>query len=373
MLLLDAVRVARNYDRSVPRVYCIVTEDERGDWNVKVTKDRVVDPIEVCLCETMRTSPPSRWGEVYAGATERAGSVADGARVHARGVEFWRVYYGVPDMSVADLLAAHTADTPRWDPQLVIASRRTQDGALEYRTRVRATVCRAIDGLEAYLRKNGLRLDARLVRSAFSLVRRTVDAVLVAKRGSPLGGAMYPTYVLDKTMADGPLARTVRAAAARARGAGEHLLEHNTRVLVVKHIEDDGRELEALLAHEIAHAITVPIWQPNNNHPPAFVEFETLTSRALAGSLVSQVPDRRTDARRTDARRTEEKRTDARRTEEKRTEEKRTEEKRTDARRTEEKKKDALTRAAGPSAPSPPRSKPPRVSSSLRAGTRRSR
>jgi hypothetical protein len=366
MLLLDAVRVARNYDRAVPRVYCIVTKDAHGEWSVKVTKDRVVDPIEVCLCETMRTSPPTRWGEVYAGATERAGSVADGARVHARGVEFWRVYYGVPDMSVADLLAAHTADTPRWDPQLVIASRRTQEAALEYRTRVRATVCRAIDGLETYLRKTGHRLDARLVHSAFSLVRRTVDAVLVAKRGGPLSGAMYPTYVLETTMADGPLARTVRSAAARARGAGEHLLEHNTRVLVVKHIEDDEGKLEALLAHEIAHAITVPIWQPNNNHPPAFVEFETLTSHALAGTLVSHGPDK-TDARKTDVRRTDAK------NEAKNNEAKKTDVRRTDAKneaKNEAKKKDGLT--AGPSAPSLPRSKPPRVSSSLRAGTRRS-
>ena len=370
MLLLDAVRVARNYDRAVPRVYCIVTKDAHGEWSVKVTKDRVVDPIEVCLCETMRTSPPTRWGEVYAGATERAGSVTDGARVHARGVEFWRVYYGVPDMSVTDLLVAHTADTPRWDPRLVIASRRTQEAALEYRTRVRATVCRAIDGLEAYLRKNGHRLDARLVHSAFSLVRRTVDAVLVAKRGGPLSGAMYPMYVLETTMADGPLERTVLSAAARARDAGEHLLEHNTRVLVVKHIEDDEGTLEALLAHEIAHAITVPIWQPNNNHPPAFVEFETLTSRALAGTLVSHKTDvRRTDVRRTDVRRTdaknEAKKTDVRRTEAK------NEIKKTDVRRTEIKKKDALT--AGPSAPSLPRSKPQRVSSSRRAGTHRSR
>jgi hypothetical protein len=177
-----------------------------------------------------------------------------------------------------------------------------------------------------------------------------VDAVLVAKRGGPLSGAMYPTYVLETTMADGPLARTVRSAAARARGAGEHLLEHNTRVLVVKHIEDDERKLEALLAHEIAHAITVPIWQPNNNHPPAFVEFETLTSHALAGTLVSH----KTDAKKTDAK-NEAKKTDVRRTDAK----------------NEAKKKAALT--AGPSAPSLPRSKPPRVSSSLRAGTRRSR
>jgi predicted SprT family Zn-dependent metalloprotease len=157
--------------------------------------------------------------------------------------------------------------------------------------------------------------------------------------------------VLETTMADGPLERTVLSAAARARDAGEHLLEHNTRVLVVKHIEDDERELEALLAHEIAHAITVPIWQPNNNHPPAFVEFETLTSHALAGTLVSH----KTDARRTDAK----------------NEAKNNEAKKTDVRRTEAKKKEALT--AGPSAPSLPRSKPPRVSSSLRAGTRRSR
>jgi hypothetical protein len=165
---------------------------------------------------------------------------------------------------------------------------------------------------------------------------------------------MYPTYVLETTMADGPLARTVRSAAARARGAGEHLLEHNTRVLVVKHIEDDERKLEALLAHEIAHAISVPIWQPNNNHPPAFVEFETLTSHALAGTLVSDESNK-TDARRTDAK----------------NEAKNNESKKTDVRKTEAKKKDRLT--AGPSAPSLPRSKPPRVSSSLRAGTRLSR
>ena len=233
------------------------------------------------------------WGEVYAEATRRAGLVADGAKVHARGVEFWRVYYGVPDMSVAELLAAHKADTPRWDPALVVASDRTQDRALEYRTRVRSIVCRAIDALETYLRKNGLALDARLVRSAFRLVRKSVAAVLVTRRGSPLSGALYPTYALDETHVPVPLKRTVRVAASRARAAGENLLRANTRVLVVKHIEDDEPALEALLAHEIAHAITVPIWQPNNNHPPAFVEFETLTSQALSGTLGGATSERK--------------------------------------------------------------------------------
>jgi len=312
MLVLDAVRVARNYDRSVPRVYCSVTHTEDGAWSVRVTNayggeadrgergrvsgsgraDRgtvsgVVDPIEVCLCDKMRTSPPNRWGEVYAEATRRAGSFANGAKVHARGVEFWRVYYGVPDMSVAEMLEAHEADKPRWDPALVIAPKRTQKLALEYRERVRSIVCDAIDALYKYLRKNKLKLDASLVRSAFSLVRNSVDAVLVTKPGSPLSGAMYPAFVLDEKHVPDPLKRTVRLAASRARDSGENMLgenKNNARVLVVKDIEDKSA-LEALLAHEIAHAITVPIWQPNNNHPPAFVEFETLTARALNGSL----------------------------------------------------------------------------------------
>jgi hypothetical protein len=233
----------------------------------------------------MRTSPPRMWGEVYAEATRRAGPFAKGAKVHARGVEFWRVYYGVPDMSVAELLVAHKADTPRWDPKLVIASGSKQEMARKYRLHVQSIVRNAIDALETYLRKNGLALDASLVRSAFKLVRKSVDAVLVTKSGAPLGGAMYPTYVLAEELVPMPLRRTVRAAASSARAAGENLLRANTRVLVVKHIENDEQALEALLAHEIAHAITVPIWQPDNNHPPAFVEFETLTARALNGSL----------------------------------------------------------------------------------------
>jgi hypothetical protein len=285
MLILDAVRVARNYDRSVPRVYCFVTQSDDGAWHVRVTSGRVVDPIEVCLCDEMRTSPPSLWGKVYDEATRRAGSVANGAKVHARGVEFWRVYYGVPDMSVAELLAAHEAHKSQWDPVSVIAPEQTQNRALEYRKRVREIVCRAIDALEKYLRKNGLKLDASLVNSAFRLVRKSVDAVLVTKSGSPLSGAMYPAFVLDKNHVPEPLKRTVSVAATRARDAGEHLLKHNTRVLVVKKIENDERALEALLAHELAHAITVPIWQPNNNHPPAFVDFEILTADALKGKL----------------------------------------------------------------------------------------
>ena len=151
-----------------------------------------------------------------------------------------------------------------------------------------------------------LPFDAELVRSAFRLVRESGRAVLVARDDSPLHGAMYPTHALPRHMLpDSENARGPR------RNATKNGVLDNARVLVVREILSDP-ELDALLAHELAHAITMPVWQTENNRPPAFTEFETVTANALIS-------------------------------------------------------------ARKRSAPSPPRSAPRRASSSLRAGTRRSR
>jgi hypothetical protein len=64
----------------------------------------------------------------------------------------------------------------------------------------------------------------------------------------------------------------------------------NARVLVVAEL--DAPKLATLLAHEIAHAITLPVWQPENNHPPAFLELETLAGRALALTGARRAPSR---------------------------------------------------------------------------------
>ena len=318
--LLCAVRVARSYDRSVPRVFCRVRRVQSfglddASWSVKATRSRVVDPIELCMCETMRMHPPDQWGHVYEKAILACEQkLHTGVKFVARGVEFWRVYYGVPNQSVIDLRESHDRARKQWDPSAVIAAQSEQIKKIAYRTRVRAIVLGAVNELERSLRNAGCNLDADLVHSAFSLVHRSVDAVLVTSGPrSPLRGALYPTYAVPAELIKGNIEGDIRAANARAES---ETLSDNTRVLVVQELNDD-KDLYALLAHEIAHAITIPVWQTDNNHPPAFVEFEGVVWEALSASLKKGLD--------------------------------------------------------GLEAPSPPRSKRPPVSSSRRAGTRRSR
>jgi hypothetical protein len=146
---------------------------------------------------------------------------------------------------------------------------------------VRDIVLGAVSQLERSLREARCKLDAELVHSAFSLVRRSVDAVLVTGPRSPLRGALYPTYAVPAKLIQGDIEADIQAANARAES---ETLSDNTRVLVVQELNDE-KELYALLAHEIAHAITIPVWQTDNNHPPAFVEFEVVVWEALSASL----------------------------------------------------------------------------------------
>ena len=314
--LVNAVRAARSYDTSVPRRYCFVERCKDGDrWHVTVvtTTTRVLDPIELNFaCDRMRRLLPAEWDEAYASAERSAQEQHKRRRLehdvvlNARGVEFWRAYYGVPNAPIADLLAAHDrARRAHWDPKRVVASDLVQREKRAYRRHVRAIVLRAVDIIERELDDAGFAFDAELVRSAFRLVRESDRAVLVARDDSPLLGAMYPTHALPRHMLpDSENARGPR------RNATKNGVLDNARVLVVREISS-GPELEALLAHELAHAITLPVWQTDNNHPPAFTEFETVTASALIS-------------------------------------------------------------ARKRSAPSPPRSEPRRASSSRRAGTRRS-
>lgn len=284
--LVSAVRAARSYDTSVPRRYCLVERCKDGErWHVTVVTSatRVLDPIELNFaCDRMRRLPPTEWDESYASA-ERSAQEQHKRRglehdviLNARGVEFWRAYYGVPNAPIAELLAAHDrARRAHWDPTRVVASDTVQREKRAYRRRVREIVLRAVDIIERELDAAGFAFDAELVRSAFRLVRESGLAVLVARDDSPLHGAMYPTHALPRHMLpDSENARGPR------RNATKNGVLDNARVLVVREILSDP-ELDALLAHELAHAITMPVWQTDNNHPPAFTEFETVTANAL--------------------------------------------------------------------------------------------
>jgi hypothetical protein len=281
------VRVARSYDTQSPRAWCTVRKC--GDhWHVVPrAKGPVVDPIELeGACDAMRALPPSEWDAAYAEAVEASEAVdaaeaARGARGRSlvpRGVGFWRVYYGAPLVSTDSLVAEHNAASQSWAPMKVIAPRAEQRAHAEYRRLVADTTHRAVSWLVRYLRRRGRAFDAALLASAFALLGRTDDAVLVARVGAPLRGALYPLH----TLVDGQGRLTLQDKWKTRKMAASDLdhVRKNARVLVVAEL--DAPKLATLLAHEIAHAITLPVWQPENNHPPAFLELETLAGRALA-------------------------------------------------------------------------------------------
>jgi hypothetical protein len=287
------VRVARSYDTQTPRRWCSV--ETCGDhWHVVPRDGRgpFFDPIELNgACDAMRALPPSAWDAAYAAAVRVRAVRAvravkappDASAVIPRGVEFWRVYYGVPNVETETLVSNHNKASRAWAPKSVIAPRSEQRELAAYRRGVRAAVCAAVRWLIESLRGAGRAFDAALTAAAFDLIRRTDDAVLVAKRGSPLRGALYPVHaLLDRRGMFGVREKwTTRTMKAEDL---DHL-RGNARVLVVAELGPG--DLAALLAHEIAHAITLPVWQPANNHPPAFVELESLAARALASTSVT--------------------------------------------------------------------------------------
>jgi hypothetical protein len=167
----------------------------------------------------------------------------------ARGIVFWRVYFGAPDITARRVLAEHMAKKDLW------ALERT--GAIPGRSSYAAHVRRLTVDLAAeyarWLHRQGRTFDAGRIEAAFPKKGRAHELpVYLLPHDSHLDGALYPRH---STRDEPPTTAD---------------LDDNRRVIAVKHFARDS-ELLALLAHEIAHALFPPVWQ-RENHPPAFAD-----------------------------------------------------------------------------------------------------
>jgi hypothetical protein len=260
------------------------------EWRAGVVKSRrrwvvvcVDAPVfdEQRVVDEMRRHPYDEWDEAYARLVRKypptamfttGGLVAlgEGKRTVARGVPFWRTYYGAPALSNRQLIKEHFAARASWSLERTGA--RVERSA--YARRVGELTAAIAEAYARWLKRRGRAYDAERVRAAFVEMR-----VLVLPDDAHLDGALYPLHaVLDVKPAED--------------------LRDNRRCIAVKKLDDEG--LRALLAHEVAHALFPPVWQ-RENHPPAFADAET-ELRAIVAKLHVPAPERRPRARRADGR-----------------------------------------------------------------------
>ena len=287
-----AVRAACTYEW-----HAAVIPHGRGEWALVRVRDAFRDDQRVI--DGMRGVSYSRWGSAYErllakypptarftsrgvvaeppeprdakgakgakGAEAKRGSSGPGSSGPpsrasrnrlpvARGILFWRVYYGAPDLSARLLLAEHMAKKDMWALEstgAVLAGR-------SYAAHVRKMTLGLAAEYAEFLRDEGRAFEAGRIEAAFP---KKLPVYLLPP-DSHLDCALYPRHSTrdePPTVAD---------------------LDDNERVIAVKHIPRDA-ELLGLLAHEIAHALFPPVWQ-RENHPPAFADANQ-ELRALAG------------------------------------------------------------------------------------------
>jgi hypothetical protein len=241
-----------------------------GEWVVVCVDVPVFDDQRVL--DEMRRHPYDEWDEAYARLVRKypptarfttSGLVAsgEGAPRVARGVPFWRAYYGAPALSNRQLIKEHFAAREHWS----IERTRAVDETSAYARRVGALTAAIAEAYARWLKRRGRVLDAERTRAAFAEMR-----VLVLPDDAHLDGALYPLH-----------------AVLGVRPAED--LRDNRRCIAVKRLDDAA--LRALLAHEVAHAQFPPVWQ-RENHPPAFSDAET-ELRAIVGKLHVAPPERR--------------------------------------------------------------------------------
>ena len=246
------------------------------EWRAGVVTRRGREWVVVCVdspffddrrvVDEMRRHPYDEWDVVYARLVARfpptaafttRGLVevksAEASHTVARGVPFWRTYYGAPALSNKQLIKEHFAARESWSLERTGA--RVERSA--YARRVGELTAAIAEAYARWLKRRGRAYDAARVRAAFVEMR-----VLVLPDDAHLDGALYPLHaVLD-----------VRP---------EEDLRDNRRCIAVKRLDDAA--LRPLLAHEVAHALFPPVWQ-RENHPPAFADAET-ELRAIVAKL----------------------------------------------------------------------------------------
>jgi hypothetical protein len=231
-----------------------------GEWLVVCVDEPVHDDRRVV--DAMRRRPYDEWDAAYAEGVKKypptakftargvvSADPAKGKPTVARGVAFWRTYYGAPALRNEDLIAEHLAAREIWG----LENTRARRSSSEYAKRVGALTAKTARAYAKWLDGKKRALDAERVRAAFDETR-----VLVLPDDADLDGALYPLHAVTGATPD---------------------LRDNRRCIAVKKLGE--RALRALLAHEIAHAIFPPVWQ-RENHPPAFADAES-ELRAILG------------------------------------------------------------------------------------------
>jgi hypothetical protein len=229
-----------------------------GEWLVVCVDEPVHDDRRVV--DAMRRRPYDEWDAAYAEGVRKypptakftargVVSAGQGKPTVARGVAFWRTYYGAPALRNAQLIEEHLAARKIWG----LENTRARPSSSEYAKRVGALTAKTARAYAEWLDGKKRALDAERVRAAFDETR-----VLVLPDDADLDGALYPMHAVTGAPPD---------------------LRDNRRCIAVKKLGE--RALRALLAHEIAHAIFPPVWQ-RENHPPAVADAES-ELRAILG------------------------------------------------------------------------------------------
>jgi hypothetical protein len=220
-----------------------------GRW-LLVTLARAVHDDRAAI-DAMRALPYDRWAAFYAklprptATFTRDGLEVDGARVVARGLRFWRWYYGAPSRgSDADVLAKHVATEGVWSFEATGARCARTRAEHAYAARVKRVTLAAARKYAACLERRKAHYDAARVREAFA---NLTVYIIPRESQTSLQGALYPVHSTENKL---PTRET---------------MHRNARALAVR----EGADLASLLAHEIAHALFPPVWQ-DENHPPAF-------------------------------------------------------------------------------------------------------
>jgi hypothetical protein len=262
----SAATIAAEYHARGHVVRIVRCDAHSGRWRVLRC---AVAAREAVPLDELRAHEPTQWGAVYAQlcATHAANATLGAAGLEVRGhgpiagpitvhhgVAFWRHWFGVPNRPTAALVAHHKRSDAQWR----VPMREPRDA--DERAYAEAVRALAVWLAERFCEACGRRraFDRRAMRAA---VLHAGFRVALFDPGSRLSGALFPLHCVRGTEPD---------------------LADNRRVLAVRVLPP--HKIVPLLAHELAHALFVPLWLPEN-HPPAFA-----AAMAELGAILASHP-----------------------------------------------------------------------------------